>query len=159
MTFLKFRGDLRFSRSFIPILFPLLLLLSFFRRCLVLPQLHSRQSSRLPLPSSSSLPSFSSWRFNLAFPSFYFALPRCHPDGVVHRLVSRRRGEGKRSPSLSPSIGESYLLFAIGLRASFERASKADSENASFSKLKTGLSASTSGPTEPIRRAKARVCR
>lgn len=78
--------------------------------------------------------------------------PRCHPNGV-HRLVSTSRGEkeregedeeGKRSFSVSRWI---VLLFAPDLHAFFERANEQNSRNASFSKLKTGLSASTFGPT------------
>lgn len=80
--------------------------------------------------------------------SFYFA-PSLPPQRV-HRLASTSRKGGKRPSSLSLSLSvprRIVLLFAIGLRAFFERACEQDdSESMSFSKLKTGLSTSTSGP-------------
>lgn len=154
------RGDLRFSRPFIPILFALLLL-SFSRgryscRYFAAPPflfptgfgIHSRQSffSLAPLLFFFSSSSFSRPRVSLIR---FVSPPRCHPNAAYidssQRLEKEERmKERKKESFLFLCLPTNHTF--ICLRALFERAKEQDSRNA-FSKLKTGLSASTFGPT------------
>lgn len=92
---------------------------------------------------------------DLAFSSFVLFHPLVATPTAYIASTSRGEreggdgGEGKRSIFLSLSVSRRIvLLFPLGLRAFFERANEQDDlKNASFSKLKTGLSASTFGPT------------
>lgn len=148
------RGDLRFSRPFIPILSPF--------SCFLFPVV-ATLAHRSPYLSHRSFGSAVVFLFYFFFSSSsssrprvslvrFISPPRRHPNGVQldssQRFKKREKEEEMKKRSFSFSVSRRIvLLFAFGLRAFFERANEQDSRNA-FSKLKTGLSASANSTAQ-----------
>lgn len=150
------RGDLRFSRPFIPILSPSSCFLFPVVATLALrsPYLSHRSfGSTAVFLFSSLLFFFSLPPLDLAFPSFVLfhplvATPTAYIDSSQRFKKREKEEEKMKKKSFSFSVSRRIvLLFALGLRAFFERANEQDSRNA-FSKLKTGLSASANSTAQ-----------